>query len=801
MKKKLSLFLAAIIMLTVLAPAANAATPNDKTTAFTDNYQYEDIYDIFATELLSQDEIFELFGYAGNIDDYATRGYCVEQITKGLSAHDITLVQGYGDGGGLRLNQPVSRVEVLTMLARALPRVPDSSIRLAFQDLPEWAAADVGKLASIEIVRGYSPTLLGAYDNITVRQLFTFILRSQPYATVMPQDDFYQAVNSNWLNVYAPDEIFWTDSSFEDAQYIVSSRIETVLDEMLTSSLRNIKGTNEQRVADYYEGFLDWNKRNAMGITPLAPYLNAIDSAKSLEELFDTTARIHLETGTDVIVRFDYTYIGKDLTPLSIFGGFATHLNESDYLDDNTVSRLEEYLIVLFKEMGMSNTEATNAAKVSIEVGKELSKYESNVNSDYIGTPMSLESFAALFPNVDMVDYFESIDGLFSDEIAVLSPENAEYAGEYLREENLAKLKIFTKSLLVSAFGYSANETIYNAHSSFYLDIAPEDMAYEVLFRDLSVTIEQRYIKNYFSVEQKNDVTRVVNSIVAVYRERLQNSTWLSADARAEAIRKLDNIEYFIGYPEKWFDRSAAANIAGMGFLADEMAVSSAILAAEKEMAHSGNFDNDTLCSTMIPTYTVNAFYVPEMNVALIPAAILTPPLYSPEFSAEAIFSRIGFIIAHEISHAFDPEGSKYDADGNERVWWSDKDAATYAQMCENLRLQMHNNVANYNAVMNGGLVLNEAVADLGAMSCVLEALAKYKSNPNYNIFFQSYAMLWRSISPPELQEYYALNDEHPADRFRVNTTLQNMDIFQRTYNVIDGNGMYLAPRDRVIIW
>ena len=198
--------------------------------------------------------------------------------------------------------------------------------------------------------------------------------------------------------------------------------------------------------------------------------------------------------------------------------------------------------------------------------------------------------------------------------------------------------------------------------------------------------------------------------------------------------------------------------------------------------------------------YTVNACYVPANNEIVFPAGILQAPLYDVNASREQNLGGIGYVIAHEITHAFDNNGAKFDKNGNAADWWTEEDYAAFQRLCDEV-------VAYYDGVeaapgisCSGALTLSENIADLGAAQCILEA-AQREDNPDLETLFRSVANTWCSTMPRDTAAYYATLDVHAPDKLRVNRVLQSLDEFYTTFEITEGDGMWLAPENRVSIW
>ena len=736
------------------------------------------------------------------VDDLATRGYSAESIIKGLSAHNIQIVKGYSDDGtDLQLDKPINRVEVLVMLARALPKLPESTLIPSFTDVPAWATADIAKLSAAGIVKGYSPTTLGARDDITIRQLLTLIERSKDYADVKPYDDFYQAVNKKWFQ----DGRF--SDSFSEASSNAYTAVYGIVRNTTSSDARKTAGSDEQRIADMYETCLNWTARDTEGLSLLQEYLDGIDAAETMDEFMQVMTDIKTELGTDALFRLyiDYTRAGD---PRLQFYDFTPLLSYDNISSGAKADMLENYLLKLFTASGMSDADAKEAAALTIDFNKILVKDSLSAEQFYNGVLtsnyMSKEQFASFFPELDMAGYLDAIGFDFLPGINVIQLVNARTVGEKLTMANLKSMKAYTKATLLDEFSYAATKEIFRARVTFTnrlygsaeAPILDESYAVSMCINYLSTPLEKMYIKGFFSEKAKDKTIDMVEEILAVYETRLLENPWLSEASKKASVEKLQAITMNIGYPDEWYDETAGAVVTGESFMKNYISICVAHDAEAIRNAKSG----DRKKGFGMNVFECNAFYSPMENSINFPAGILQAPFFSTSYKDEENYAKIGVVIAHEISHAFDSNGAKIDANGNPISGWTAAELAMFDSKCLTLQKQFDNAVLEYNAVVNGEQIIFEAVADSGAVSCTLEILKGMK-NPDYNRFFQGYASLWREKTTPEHLAAMVAGGVHPPSKLRVNMILANFREFYDTYDVQETHGMYIPPEERVIIW
>ena len=198
--------------------------------------------------------------------------------------------------------------------------------------------------------------------------------------------------------------------------------------------------------------------------------------------------------------------------------------------------------------------------------------------------------------------------------------------------------------------------------------------------------------------------------------------------------------------------------------------------------------------------YTVNACYNASFNDITFPAAILQAPMYDVNASREENLGGIGYVIAHEITHAFDNNGAKFDEKGNAADWWTAEDYAAFQTKCEAVKGWYDGQESAPGITCSGTLTLSENVADLGALQCIVEAAGKLEE-PDYEALFRSVARTWASTATRGALERLAVGDVHAADKLRVNRALQTMDLFYEVFDIREGDGMWTEPESRVKVW
>lgn len=430
---------------------------------------------------------------------------------------------------------------------------------------------------------------------------------------------------------------------------------------------------------------------------------------------------------------------------------------------------------------------------------------QGDVNKYY--NPYSIQQFDDMFKTVDMKQVLKSMKVDSADKVIVFDVKLAQKGAELLTDTNLNVLKAYSKvqllmatgGLLSDEFGDAANEfaaTLYGVTG----EKTDQDIAVAKTTSTMSGYLEQMFAEQHFSPEAKEDVEQMVDKLIATYEERIKSLDWMSETTKAKAIKKLDTMIVKIGYPDKWdttLDKVAIKTYdEGGSLFSNTFTVTKAYI--DNTKAKLDKPVDRTQWVTSV--YTVNAFYNALNNEITFPAGILQAPFYDINAKPEENYGAIGMIIGHEISHAFDNNGSAYDENGNANNWWTEEDFKKFEEKNQKL-IEFYNAIEIIPGVLNDGqLTLSENGADLGGMAASLQVVSQM-SNPDYKAYFESNAEMWKSTTTKEFAAMLSKNDVHSANKVRVNRTIVNFQEFYDTYGIKPGDGMYIAPEDRVSIW
>ncbi|CRU95454.1 M13 family metallopeptidase [Streptococcus equi] len=627
------------------------------------------------------------------------------------------------------------------------------------------------------------------------------------------QEDFYQAVNGQWAETAViPDDKPRT-GGFSDLADEIEDLMLTTTDAWLAGEHVPNDAILENFVK-FHRLVADYDKRDQVGV---APALDLIEEYKALGSFAEFASKVA-----------DYELNGKpNQFPFSVAPDFMNaQLNvlwaeapglilpdTTYYAKDNDKGK--ELLAIwrgmqeeLLPKFGFSHEEVKDLLDKVITLDKQLADYvlSREEYSEYakLYHPYDWAEFTKLVPELPLDNIFTVILGEVPDKVVV--PEErfwTEFAADYYSEKNWELLKAWL--VLTAAGAYHAYLTdeirVLSGVYSRALSGTPQAMdkkkaAYYLAQGPFNQALGLWYAGEKFSPEAKTDVEHKVAKMIEVYKSRLETADWLAPATREKAITKLNVITPHIGYPEKLPETYAKKVIDDKLSL-----VENAQNLAKISIAHSWSKWNKPVDRSEwhMPANMVNAYYDPQQNQIVFPAAILQAPFYSLSQSSSANYGGIGAVIAHEISHAFDTNGASFDEHGSLKNWWTDEDYAAFKERTDKI-VEQFDGLDSYGAKVNGKLTVSENVADLGGVACALEAA---QSEPDFSArdFFINFATIWRMKAREEFMQMMASIDVHAPGQWRTNVTLTNFDEFHQEFNIKEGDPMWRAPEDRVIIW
>lgn len=628
------------------------------------------------------------------------------------------------------------------------------------------------------------------------------------------KDDFYESVNydqlSSWV-ISADESSISHFTKMIDTNY---ERLNGLIKQAVSSNPVKETNKDEYNIKALYETAVDWEKRDISGYGQLQVYFDKIDEAATISDLLKINMEMNRTYGITPIFSIS---VGPDLInakKYSYYLGVNFALSRENWTSENDLFRssFTEFLKNLWILNGTQPQKAeqivNNVTNMMLEIAKKALTISESSNPDKINNPFPMSDIPEKLNNSiildDLLQYYEAGAG---DTVIIMDTGALNKLAEYFTGDNLLLLKNYIKSLIYIQYSNVVGSESYKEYLAYTAQISGsteiksvEKSINEQLQNELFFELGRMYAAKYVSEEIQTNIRNMITEIQNIYRQRLNNLSWMSAETKAAAQNKLDKMKVIVGYdktgvwPQDLYEFYYTPKNEGGIFINN-------ILSAKKANAdYTFKSKNEPVRDDIVVEgpQTVNAFYSPSNNSIMILAGILQSPIYSTDASPEENAGGIGTIIAHEITHAFDNNGAKYDADGNFANWWQESDFQKFNELTEKV-INYYNTYEIKGYPINGTLTLSENIADLGAVSCITE----YALKKEYDLskVYTAYGKMWATKKTDASEISAILNDTHSPAKIRVNAVLSAMDKFYEVFDIQIGNGMYKAPEERPSIW
>jgi predicted metalloendopeptidase len=639
--------------------------------------------------------------------------------------------------------------------------------------------------------------------------------------SVRPQNDFFAYLNGKWLQtVQIPaDQASW--GSFDQLYENSLAQLRGIIEQ--TAAKGGAPGTDEQRIGDFYASFMDEARLEQLGIAPLKGELDKIAALKDKAELPALLAHLG-KIGVNVPFDFGIHQDNKDSTRyVADIGQGGLAMPDRDYYlkadDAKLADAKAKYQEYVGKVLGMAgDRNAAANAKAIVDFETELAKIQ--------WTKVELRDPIKAYNKVKLADMDKLAPGIgwksWLDAAGLSGKTSYVIVGQPTYLKALAQVsdktlletwKAYLAMHLIDAYGGYLSKNFVDARFDFHSktlagveEIEPRwKRGVGAVERAQGEALGKLYVAQYFPPERKARMEALVKNLLAAYKESINRLDWMSPATRKEAQAKLAKFTPKIGYPNKWKDYSKLV-VKRDDLVGNVMRAR--VVAADREVDKLGKpIDRDEWGMT---PQTVNAYYNPEMNEIVFPAAILQPPFFDANADDAVNYGGIGAVIGHEISHGFDDQGAQYDGNGNLRDWWTKADHKNFKAKTAMLVKQYSafEPVPGYH--VNGELTLGENIADNSGLAIAAKAYRiSLKGKPAPVIdglsgeqrLYMGWAQVWRAKMREQQTIAQIKADPHSPDAFRANGSLRNQPGFYEAFGVKPGDKMYLAPKDRVIIW
>jgi putative endopeptidase len=646
-----------------------------------------------------------------------------------------------------------------------------------------------------------------------------------------PCDDFWRYANGGWVDknpIPARHSTWGTVSVLVEAN---RERLRTILEAAALS--KAAAGSNERKIGDFYSSCMDTASIDSAGLQPVKPYLDRIARIATPADVATAAIgfqQISLQAGRPgapvpsvgpllIGVTQDYKNSSETLADLDA-GGLS--LPEREYYfktDEKSQGIRDEFVRHVAAMLVLSGVKAENAATQAQSVLTfETALAESRLtlvarrdpNSSY--HKMDWAGVEALAPGFNWQALIKVLGIPPAQPVNVSEPKFVERLQAQLTQAPVEDWKTWLRWRVLRTAAYGLAKPFED--EAFRFDKILTGVT-EPLPRwqrcataadgALGEALGELFVRKHFPAKAKARMSELVENLRAALREEIENSAWMAAETRKNAIAKLTSFRSKIGYPDRWRDYSKVS-IAPGSYLDNIRSATAASRAHDFNKVGKPLDRNDW---GMTPP-TVNAYYDPLMNEIAFPAGILQPPLFDLDADDAVNYGAIAAVIGHEMGHGFDDQGAKFDAEGNLKNWWTPADLEQFEARGQCVVQQFDSIDVGEGLRHNGKLVVGEALGDLGGLTLALKAYRRaLEGKPGPVLdgftaeqrFFLSFTRLWAASERPAVRRLRLNTDPHPLAKFRANGTLQNMPDFHRAFQCKPGDAMVRPAGKQCKLW
>ncbi|GAB3621711.1 M13 family metallopeptidase [Glutamicibacter endophyticus] len=642
--------------------------------------------------------------------------------------------------------------------------------------------------------------------------------------TIRPQDDLYRHANGKWFESATIPGDQGIYGSFMELRDEAEKAVHDIIEDCVKQAEAGSTDAKVQRIANLYGSFMNEEVIEARGADPVIEYLQAIDAVEDVESFLNLSGTFYRKGVSGFLQAGAMNDAGDPNRNLLTFlqGGLGLP-DESYYREEQFAQTVTDYEEHLARLLGLGQLpDPADAASAVVALETKIAAHHwdrvkvRDAQARY--NLMTADEVLTLFPGLLVWLQGAGIEEKYYSEVVLWQPSYFAALGELVHSEPLEAWKSWLAVQVLRSFAPYLSSDFVNENFSFYsaklggVEKLKDRWKRGVAFTEGAVgeDLGQLYVAKHFPPTAKQAMDHLVERLIEAYRESIATLPWMGAATIEKALEKLSMFRPKIGYPNKWIDYSSIET--------SELDVISNLAAANefefKRELKKIDDGVDRELWFMFPQ-TVNAYYHPLLNEIAFPAAILRPPFFDVDRDIASNFGAIGAVIGHEIGHGFDDQGSQYDGTGELKNWWTEEDREAFERLTGKL-------VEQYNALtpaeapehkVNGELTLGENIGDLGGLGIAYKAykleLAARGLESDEVIdgvngdqrFFYSWAECWRTLIRPETAVVRVTTDPHAPGEFRCNQVPKNLDVFHAAFGTQPGDGMWLDPADRVVIW
>ena len=636
---------------------------------------------------------------------------------------------------------------------------------------------------------------------------------------IRPQDDLFRHVNERWI---ARTEIP-SDKARYGSFYVLAEEAEKAVRDIIVESQSADPGTEARKIGDLYASFMDEARIQALGAKPIAELLEEASAPTTVDEVLATLGRLERGGASGFFQAFVDNDPGQPDRYLVFLEQGGLGLPDESYYRQDTFAEVRVKYAAFIERMltlaGLDDTAARASRIVTLETELATHHWDNVANRDSQKTynPMLWQAANDKAGALDLDVWLTALgvpEHSFN-EVVVRQPSFLEGLETVLRDDNLEAWRDWLAWQVIRSNSPYLSKNFVEANFDFYgrtLTGTPQlrerwKRGVSLVEGALGEAVGRIYVERHFPSGAKGAMDVLVANLVEAYRQSIEKLEWMSPETRTRALEKLGKFTPKIGYPVKWRDYSTL-EISPDDLIGNVRATNE--FEFQRELGKIGKpLDRDEWFMT---PQTINAYYNPGFNEIVFPAAILQHPFFDENRDAASNYGAIGAVIAHEIGHGFDDQGSRYDGDGKLTDWWTEQDRAAFEERTASL-------ISQYDALtprqvpdhhVNGALTIGENIGDLGGLSIAWKAYLLSLGGQESPVidglsgahrFFLSWAQAWQIKTRDEEVVRLLTIDPHSPNEFRCNQIVRNIDEFYESFDVKESDELWLDPKDRVTIW
>lgn len=636
---------------------------------------------------------------------------------------------------------------------------------------------------------------------------------------VRVQDDLFRHVNGVWLR----ETEIPADKSGYGSFHKLADEAEVAVREILEENADAEPGSPLRKAADAYAAFMDEELLTRLGAEPITQDIMQALVVSSIEEFLWVLGRQERQGVAGFTAMYVIGDVGDPDTNILYAEQSGLGLPDESYYREEQYAPIREAYVAhidrMLRLVDVPNVDGRAQRVFDLET--EIAKHHWDVvrtrEADQTYNPTTLDEFLAKFEGLDMRGWLQELqlpEGAL-DRFVVSEPSFFEGVATLLTEDRLDAWRDWLIWRITLTYSAVLSPEISAANFEFFgttLQGVPQQ-------RDrwkrgvshveglLGEVVGEEYVRRHFKPEAKGKMDALVADLLAAYRDSITQLDWMGEGTKQKALEKLAKFTPKIGYPVKWLDYSKL-EISPRDLVGNVRR--STVVETERGYARIGKpVDRDLWLMT---PQTVNAYYLPNQNEIVFPAAILQLPFFDEHRDAAANYGAIGAVIGHEIGHGFDDQGSKYDGDGRLVDWWTEADREAFERHTASL-------IDQYSALspagvdgetVNGELTIGENIGDLGGLGIAWKSYLRHLDGAEPPVidgltgaqrFFLSWAQAWREKRRPEYMKMLLAVDPHSPAEFRCNQIVRNLAPFYAAFDVTPEDALWLDAADRVEIW